>query len=148
MELERKWDLSVVYWLKTLFTGTPVNIVDSYPSEKMILPTVSVDFDSISTYMLELGSRKKAKIGSWTIDIFAKTKSQRDEIAFKILTALDEKISVYDYDQGFPPSVTPSNLGCLDPDNTSMQIVRVIPELVDELYYRAVVTFMAEYTQV
>jgi hypothetical protein len=148
MELERKWDLSVVYWLKGLFSATPVNIVDSYPTGKMILPTVSVDFDNISTYMLELGSRQRAKLGSWTIDIYAKTKSQRDEIAFKILSALDEKISVYDYDAGFPPSVTPGQIGCLDPDDTSMQIIRVIPELVEELYYRAVVNFTAEYTQV
>jgi hypothetical protein len=149
MELERKKDLSVYYWLKSLFSDAPfITIVDGFPETEITLPTISVDFNIISTYVLELGSRDREHIGSWSIDIYAKNKAQRDEIGFRILSALDDKIPVYDYDAGFPPTVTPGQIGCLDPDNTSMQVIKVIPELVEALYYRSVVDFTAEYTQV
>jgi len=42
---------------------------------------------------------------------FAQTKAQRDEIGYRILDSLEQCIPVYDYDEGFPPDTTPTNLG-------------------------------------
>jgi hypothetical protein len=58
-----------------------------------------------------MGTRTRQRRSAWSIDIFAADKNQRDAYAFRILTALDDKIKVYNYDVGFPPSVTPLKLG-------------------------------------
>jgi hypothetical protein len=145
LELEREQDLSVVFWLKDLF-GSTVNIVDAFPTGELITPTVAVETNTIQANPFELGNRKKIKIRSWYLDIFAKTKSQRDDIAYKILNALEESIPVYDYDMGFPPDVRPDQIGCMLPDSIQLQVVKVMPELVSTLYYRATITFTTDYS--
>jgi hypothetical protein len=76
--------------------------------------------------------------------VFAQNKSQRDEIAYTILNALEDCIPVNDYDVGFPPTVVPE-LGCLNVEDLRMEIVRVMPALVDKLYYRSSISFTAIY---
>lgn len=104
-----------------------------------------IEWEDILTTPFELGSRTRAKFRQWSIDIYAENKTQRDEYAFRILHTLEDKIAVYDYDQGFPPATLPK-IGVVDPEDIAVKIIPVIPELTEKLYYRAMVTFTAEYT--
>lgn len=143
--LEKIQDLSLYYWLKS-FVNPMVTIVDSFPVQDLVVPSVSIEADVINGYFLELGSRKQEQIRIWTIDVFALNKSQRDEIGYVIYNELDNEIPVYDYNEGFPPSVmTPTQLGILDMIEKKLKIIRVYPELVDQLYYRCEITFSTLY---
>lgn len=146
MYLETKQDRSVYYWLKGLFEEYPfVNVVDGFPDEILKLPTVSVEIDVIDSYPFELGNRHLAKTRIWYVDVFASNKGQRNEFAYRVLNELEDTIPVYNYDEGFPPEANPSKLGGLIPSDIRLEIIKVLPELVDTLYYRATVTFTATY---
>lgn len=149
MYLETLQDLSVYYCVKEMFSDAPfINVTNAFDSEDLVIPTIAVENDLIDTYYKELGNRSFGKIRTWYIDIFAANKSQRDEYAYRILHDLEEKISVYNYDEGFPPSVTPTRLGVLDPESVQLKIVKVLPELTELMYYRSVVTFTAVYNEI
>lgn len=149
MERERKEDLSVYYFIKDYFSTTPqVSVVDEFPTQGLVLPTISVEAKTIDAYPFELGNRNRVQRRDWFIDVFAQNKSQRDEMGYKIIHLVEDCIPVYNYDEGFPPDVTPSRLGCLDVQNLSMEIIRVNPYLVDKLYYRCTVMFTAIFNQI
>lgn len=147
MYQERLEDLSVHYWLKDKFSPYPfVSIEDGFPEKLLTLPTVSSEWDDIDSYQLELGNRQVVKERVWYIDIFAKNKSQRDEFAYKVFNDLDDGIPVYDYNEGFPEQgIAPTRLGCLQILDRKVRRVGIVPELTDELYFRAVVIFTARY---
>ena len=146
MEIERKQDLSVYTWLKDLFASTPqVNIEDGYPTELLTIPTVSIERDDIDLVPFQIGSRNGFSLGIWRIDIFGKTKSQRDEIGYKILHSIENNINVYDYDEGFPESSYPTRIGTLLTDDIKMNIIKVFPDLVDTLFWRAEILFTTQY---
>jgi hypothetical protein len=148
MRVERKQDLAVYYFIVNLFSGNPqIKVVDEFPVSKLTLPTVSVEAKSIDAFDFELGNRSRAKLRIWYIDVFAQNKSQRDEIAYTILDALEECIPVDNYDEGFPPTVV-TRLGCMDTQDLRLDIIRIDPELVSTLYYRAMVSFSAIYNQI
>lgn len=149
MEQERKEDLSVVYWLKDLFfDNTFINVKDGYPDEDIVLPSVVVDAESLVPVQFQLGDRTRINDRTWYIDIYAKTKTQRDEIGYRILHALEDGIPVYDYDQGFPPDVSPASLGSLEIGDIRMTIIKILPELVSTMYYRATISFAAKNNQI
>lgn len=144
MYLERKEDLSILYWLKERFIDTNfVNIVDGFPHENLIVPSIAVEAKTINVSPLELGNRRGILFRVWYIDVFAKNKTQRDEFAYKILHDLEETIPIYNYDEGFPPDVIPSIIGGLVPENISMEIIKVMPQLVEVMHYRARISFVA-----
>lgn len=146
MELQSKQDRSVYYYLVDLFIDTPfITIVDGFPTTDLVVPSISVEADTLYSVPHELGNRFGVKPRIWFIDIFGKNKSQRDEFSYKIFNDLENKIPVYDYDEGFPPDVNPTKIGVLDPRNLQMKIVRVMPELVTKLYWRATISFLADY---
>jgi len=149
MYLERKQDLSIYYWLKDdIFSDAPfINIKDGFPTEGLSLPTVAVEGSDISIGPFELGNPYGIKYRIWDIDVFGENKSQRDEYAYRILNEVENKIPVYDYDEGFPPDVTPTKLGILIPERIKMEIIRVDPNLVSTLYWRATISFVAIYEQ-
>lgn len=147
MHLETKIDRSVYYWLKNLFSGTPaVQIEDGFPVKELVLPTISIESETIYIKPKELGNREGLPIRFWYIDIFAVNKTQRDEFSYIILDALQNKIAVYDYDAGFPPATIP-RIGVIDPEELKLQIIKVIPELVDTLYWRSQISFVASYEE-
>lgn len=147
MYLERKQDLALYYFIKDLFSDVPfVTVVDGFPEEEITLPAISVDADTIDTSRFELGNRDRIEFRIWRIDVYAKNKSQRDEFSYRILNALEECIPVYDYDLGAPPQTLPK-LGCLQPEEIRMKIIKIMPELVSTMYYRATISFTATYTQ-
>jgi hypothetical protein len=121
--------------------------VDGFPVDKLEVPCVSIEAKRIDTSDFELGNRNRVQIRSWYLDIFAKNKSQRDELGYLLLNSLEECIPVYDYDEGFPPDITPTELGCLNVESLKLDIIRVMPQLVGDLYYRATVSFTAIYNQ-
>jgi len=149
MYIERKVDLSVYYFIKDLFSIYPfVTIKDGFPDEDLVIPTVSIDLQVIDPVPAELGNRHGKKTFMFFIDIFAISKAQRDEFAYKIMYELENSVPVYDYDEGFPPTVSPTKLGSLVPTDLRMEIIRIIPEIVvDKLYYRSMITFVAEYNK-
>lgn len=148
MYIQRKYDLAVYYFIQDLFNDVEnINIVDEFPTSLLTLPTISVEISTIDPEKFELGNYSRLDVTRFYIDVFAKNKAQRDEYAYRILQALEGKIPVYDYDQGNPPQVL-DQLGCLQPDKIRLEIIRILPELVDTLYYRSTVSFTASYSQV
>ena len=144
MLLERKEDLSIRQLIESsLPTTITINVVDGFPEEVLTLPTVSIDADTIELIDFELGNRDGRRIRSWNIDIFAKNKSQRDEIGYQLLNALKNGIIVYNYDEGFPPVVSPSQIGHLDVLSRKMTIIKIFSSLVEKMYYRATISVIA-----
>jgi len=146
MHILTKQDLSVYYYVKDTLAGTSVNTTDEFPLEGLDLPTVAVENSAITPRPWELGNKKQKEDRTWNIDIFAINKTQRDELSYNIVRALYSGIPVYDYDEGFPPDITPTQMGYLHPLHIEVTPVRIRPELVEKMYYRATVTFVAEYS--
>lgn len=150
MYIERKQDLSIFYWLKDdIFADAPfITIEDGFPIKGLSVPTVSVEGSDINIGPFELGNPHGIKYRIWDIDIFGENKSQRDEFGYRILNEVESKIPVYNYDEGFPPAVTPTKTGVLIPERIKMEIIRVDPYLVSDLYWRATISFVAIYEQI
>lgn len=141
----RLQDLSVIYWLKTLMTSTFIEVKDGFPEGKLVLPCLAVEWNTLDIIDYEIGNRDGLVEREYYIDIFAKNKSQRDELAYMILDALKNSIPVYDYNQGFPPDVTATQIGCLLPIRRTARNIPVNSKLVDEMYYRATVHYVASF---
>jgi hypothetical protein len=147
MHIERKKDLSVYYWLVDLFSDAHyITINDGFPETGLVIPTVVADYKNIKPLPYEMGNRNQMWNRLWVIDVYAKNKSQRDDIGYRITDALQDSVPVYDYDEGFPPDVSPTQLGSLLPYNLQQIPIKIMPELVTKLYYRATVTFVAKYS--
>lgn len=148
MYLERKQDLSLYYYIKEMFDDIEsLSIVDGYPDNELVIPCISVDIDEVLGTKVELGSRTRSKFRIWFIDIFATSKTQRNEFGYRIINNLEECVPVYDYDEGYPPEYSPTKLGCLISDDIELKILPVFPELVEKMYYRARIKFSAQYDQ-
>lgn len=148
MYLERKQDLSLYFFIKDVFEDYEfINVVDSYPEQEIALPVIAVEVNEISTIKWELGNTKRLQTRSWIIDIFTMTKTQRNEFAYRLLNELEQCVPVYDYDEGQPPDNNPTRLGCLLPEDIKLNIIQIMPELVETMYYRARIIFTAVYDQ-
>ncbi len=149
MEIERKQDLSIVFWLKNeVFQDLPtVNIVDGYNLDSLVLPTVAVESENIRPHPRELGNRRGIRQRLWSIDVFGSTKTQRDTMAYRIIDAVELYIPVYDYDEGFDTNQLPTRVGTLKPipDSITATPIRIFPELVSKLYWRYRIRFITEY---
>ena len=141
---EAKEDVSVLRFVKELFSDTPfINVVDEFPLEELDVPVISVvQGDTVET-PYEVGNRSFRRVRQYKIDIFAANKVQRDDYSYRLANALKNKIVVYNYNEGFPPDVTPSILEYLDIASVRIIPIDVMPELVEKLYYRTTVRFVA-----
>lgn len=152
MHLERLKDISVYYWLKNLLQqeigDVGLTIVDEFPETDLNIPTISVEWDEMTSEDYEMGNRQGDYVRSWYLNVFAKTGQQRDDLAYKLIEALEQPIPVYDYNQGFPPSVTPDKIGSLQPTRKRIRKIKVMSELVEKLYYRAQILYIATYNKV
>jgi hypothetical protein len=127
-----------------IFSSTPgINIVDGFPDDPLKLPTISVEWDDTEAVDFQLGDRSGKRLRTWFIDVFAKNKTTRDEFAYKIHNELRNGITVYDVVNGVP---TQDKIGHLDILQRRIKVVRVDPELVSTLYYRASISILAENT--
>jgi hypothetical protein len=128
-----------------VFSSTPlVNIVDGFPEGDLVLPTIAVEAGKIDVVEYEMGNRDGLRVRRWYIDIYAINKSQRDEFGYKLLSELKEGIPVYNYDEGFPPSVSPSKIGTLTVLSKSYDPIRIDAKVVQSLYYRASISMVAQ----
>jgi hypothetical protein len=141
-------DMSAYYWLKNLFTDTPlIKIVSEFPQGDLQVPSISIEPMRINTVPWEMGNPKTVKFRRFVIEIFASNITQRKQCVYKILNELDKaKIPVFNYEQGFPPDVTPLQIGSMDVAETVADFKRVFPAITEKLYYRATVTFVAVLT--
>lgn len=146
MYLERKQELSLYYWLDDLFSGSGVSVVDSYYDGDLEVPRIAIVGEEIASSLHELGGQERYE-RIWDIKIYAKTKQQRDEIGYKIFTKVreDGHIPVQDYDEGFPPEVSPSNLGFMDVLEHQYLPRNFDSELQASLEYRATVAIHVRY---
>ena len=145
---ERLQDLSVYYYLKDNLDSS-VKVVDGFPTEDEIvkenLPIVAVENDTAEFHFFELGSRDTINERSWIIYIYAKNKTQRDNLAYTIAKLFRNKVGVYDYNEGFPPTTTPTQIGALQPERISVVIAQIDPSVISTLFYRAEVHYLASY---
>lgn len=146
MRLNRKIDRSIYYWLDDLVHDS-VNVEDGFPSGELVLPTVSITNLDIEGMPFELGGDEQNWY-FWRIDVFAKNKEQRDELAYQIFDCLEDNITVQDYDEGFPPSVTPSRIGTLVVSKRKLRPIHVFKDLVEKIYWRSSITFFTYYETV
>lgn len=148
MYIERKQDLSMYYLLDNLFAPYDfVKIVDDFPSGNLDLPTISVENTLYTVDWYELGTRKGIDVRAWYINVFAKNKSQRDDYAYLIKNTIQNGIPVYDYDEGFPPDISPSQIGAMEILELRVDPIRVDSDMVSTLYWRAQITVVARYTK-
>lgn len=142
MYLERKEDLAIYYWLVDLFNDVPgIKIVDGFPDESLTIPTIAVDWMETEARDFQLGDRAGVRVRTWTIDVFAKNKNTRDEYAYRIYNELSNGITVYDIVGG---SKTDTRIGHLNMLQRHINVVRIDPELVSTMYYRASISILAE----
>ncbi len=147
MFLERIQDLSIFFWLQDdVFSSFPsINVVDGYPEEELVLPVVAVVNDPIALEPFELGDRKGLRIRRWSLEVYAQNKAQRDEISSIILDEIENGIPVKDFNEGFPPAVSPTEIGLLHPFGIISIPMRIFPELVERLYWKVIIQFSTEY---
>jgi hypothetical protein len=148
MHLHRKEDLSIYYFLVDLFSAYPfVNVADGFPDEDLELPVVSVEALDIGSPPFELGDRHGLRDRLWLIDVLALNKAQRDEFTYLIMDSLEDGVAVNDYDEGFPPDVTPTKIGALDVRDLSSTVVVIFPEIQEKLYWRMSINFATTFNQ-
>ncbi len=142
--IERLEDLSLFYLVKNSFASvTDLIIVDGFPLTNLIIPSIAIEAGKIKLQDFELGNRDGLRYRKWYIDVFARNKSQRDDFGYKILNELRDGIKIYDYNTGFPPDATPPVIEHMNVKSREMDIIRIQPDLVDKLYYRATITIVA-----
>ena len=140
MQLYRKLDLSIYYWLvATVPSG--ITVEDGFPTGTLELPTVSISSLDVRDKPFELGGCNLDDI-FWRIDTFAVNKAQRDELAYLIYKELEQGIPVYDYDLGF---VAPPQIGTLVVSKRNLKVIHVFADLVEKLYWRSGITFFTYY---
>ena len=137
MLIYRLEDLSVNYWVRGIFQPFAfVNIVDEFPSTIVEVPTISIVEGKLAEEEFELGNSEGIRIRRYFIDIFAVTKQQRKDFGYKLLSECKKGIKVYDYNEGFPPSASPSQINHLSIINRTFEPIDVIPQQNELLYYR------------
>jgi len=100
MYKERKEDLSVLKFIKDLFSPYPhIKVVPEFPfDEELSSPTIAVTNGDITYELLELGDDEMLSTRTWYFDVFTKDRNQRDEYVYRISDALRSKeIPVYDF---------------------------------------------------
>ena len=149
LELERKKDISIVYWLRDVFDDvTNIDILDEYSVKELQVPSLALQTGLITGEDFQLGDRTQKLIRLWHIDIYAKSTEQRNDIAYRLLREVDDGIPVYDYDEGFPPDYDPTQIGTIGVFNKGYTPIAVVPELLEKMYWRGSVTIFTEYSEV
>lgn len=134
-------DFSVYYFIKNLFDPMNILTVDEFPMQDLVVPSVAVESDILEPILGEMGNSKRVYYRVYFIDYFAVNKTQRQQMGYTILRALESNIPVYDYNLGFPPDAILTSIGCMQILNLRQERVLINPELVSKLYYRGRISF-------
>lgn len=141
MEQIRKEQLSIYYWARELFAPTFINVVDEFPTGELTLPTIAIINVKDTAQPFQLGGPDRDK-RRWAIYVYAKNSGQRDDYLSIIKRSLESGICVYNYDEGFPPDVAPTQVGSLYVESRQSEPLRVYEDLVKKKYWWGVVTFL------
>lgn len=138
MTVYRLEDLSMNYWVKDLFSDFSfITIVNEFPKQILQVPTISVVNGKLIEEFFELGNRDTGvRTRRWFIDIFGSNVSQRDDFAYRVLANTKNGISVRDYNEGFPPSVSPTVINHLSVNSKSYEPLDIPIGENEKLYYR------------
>jgi hypothetical protein len=149
MDFERKKDRSIYYWLKDdVFSDASwITIIPDYEEDEATVPSVVVRPDEIDSQLAQMGDRRMYNIRVWYIDIYAVNKDQRSDIAYRIMRELDNGIPILDFDEGFPPAVTPSQIGAIIARQKRYTPINVNPELIEKMYWRGYITIVENLSQ-
>lgn len=152
MVIERLQDLSVYYKVKEIFAPYPfVTVVDEFPTgefKKGDLPLVSVEGLSFTSRSFELGNPLLQNHRMWKINVFSDNNTQRSDLLYFLNANIQVAIPVYDYNEGFPPTVVDqTQLGALGVPSTTTEVIRVHSQLVTTLYWRGELEIVTEYSQ-
>lgn len=138
-------DLSMFFFIKNMFQDVSfIEVVDSFPEQILTIPTISIDAGKLTEDLFELGDRNRLRTRTWYIDIFAKNKSQRDDFGYRILDQSKNGINVYDYNEGFPPDVTPSRVEHMTVLSISYEPIPVMLDENEKLYFRGQVILVTQ----
>lgn len=156
-------DLSIHFFIKDIVLdgsktiGDFARLVDGYPfmeieESTLVLPTVSVEATLTSEEGGELGASWYRR--SWSVDVFAQSDLQRDDMADKIFQALGLAIPIKDFSGGYREetglSVAGAPLRILEYMNAENRTIR--PTYAFNLhakikYWRTTVSFETVSTQ-
>ena len=155
-------DLSVYYFIFAVVIGSTTvgafaRLVDGYPFMEiedgtLSLPTVSVEASLTSEEGGELGAAWFRR--NWTIDIFAQSDVQRDDMADNIFRAVGLAIPIRDYSGGFRKETGLSLAGAplriiewMTPENRTLRPTYAFNLYQKIKYWRTTVTFETVSTQ-
>ena len=159
----RNEDFSVYFFVKFLdIDGTPLGdiakIVDGYPYNEieegtLVIPTVAIEASMTSDEGAgEMGASWFRH--TWTVDIFAQTDVQRDDLADRIFQALDTAIPIKDYSEGYRKDTGKSRSGVdlriieyMNPEDRTIRPTHAFNLYAKIKYWRATVTFETVSTQ-
>lgn len=89
--------------IKLTYSPCSVNVVEAFPEDEIVLPTVSIENETISERPFEIGSSSTKDMRLWFyIDVFAKRSGQRTDLIDILKNYFDNDIPVYNYNSGFP----------------------------------------------
>jgi hypothetical protein len=143
MELTRKIDLSLYWHVRNLLPAM-VHVKSSYEEKELKLPGVSIDVPRFYARSLELGNKEGLRRQLVTVDVFAETKQQRDDIADILYDSFVYNIPVYDFELGSPPPLPPL-LGYLRVLDRSSEPIIVFRDLVEKFYWRRKISLSFDY---
>lgn len=146
MEQTRKEQLSIYYWVADLFPSF-VNVVDEFPTDELTLPTIAVIRNSNVSRPFELGGDNLTH-KRWAIYVFAQNSGQRDDYLDRIAVQVEDNICVYNYGEGFPPEISPTQVGSLQVEDIESKPLRVYEELIKKKYWWGSVTFTTYFSPV
>jgi len=149
-------DISLYYYLKdslesdgyTVHTklsdehvSSGIYLVDAYPDKTQYIktPLIALDFTGISREPFQLGPGYTDYI-DYDIYIFGRTKGERDDLGFLVLTYFDgAKIPIYDYNLYFASGGDLQLLGYIWPEITRLNVFETAPiheniEFVNRLF--------------
>jgi hypothetical protein len=134
-------DFSAYYYIKNVFDPLGILVVDEFPVQDLVIPSVAIETALLKPIVGEMGNVHRVYYRVYHIDYFAVNKTQRQQMGYTILRALESAIPVFDYNEGFPPDVSPSQVGCLQTLEIRQENILINPELVSKLYYRGKISF-------
>jgi len=146
MTIYRLEDISINFFVKELFSAFPqILIVNEFPKAILQVPTISVVNGKLIEERFEMGNRDSGlRTRRWFIDIFGINISQRDDFAYRILDSTDNGITVYDYNEGFPPDVSPTSINHLSVISKSYEPLDIPIQSNEKLYYRGQIILITQ----
>lgn len=148
MENFRLADKSLHYYLENQLNtiwGSFLSVKDSYPNtlEEITVPLVSVDYTTGRLNPLEIGTDENEDIMYFMIDIFARGKSERDDLLYIIMNLLSSGCNVVQFSGGSAGA----NIGHMYFEDISARPMYAFgPDIPTKVAYRAEVSTKATYT--